>query len=287
MPTSILAACQSFTLTSKRTGRDYLVSLSRPLAGPGGARPGDCPILFVLDSGITFGTAVESTAMRAPTGLVEPSVILGVGYDADLASVMRLRTADLTPPAPADKYPEMAAAMGSEYGGADAFLDVLLGELVPAVRERAPEASPTRRVLYGHSLGGLFAAHALLTRPESFETFAVSSPSLWWNDFAILGQLAGFADILKARGSRPRVLVSVAAGEQDPPPVAQPGMTLEATRERVAQARMVDAAREFAQALKAFELGKLAFACFQDEDHASVVQASVARAITFALSRQR
>ena len=286
MPTSILAACQSFQLASRGTGRSYLVSLARPAARPGGERPRDCPILFVLDSGITFGTAVESMAMRTPTGLTEPAVIVGVGYDADLASVMRLRTADLTPPAPADKYPEMAAAMGSEYGGADAFLDFLLSELVPAIRERAPEASPTRRILYGHSLGGLFAAHALLGRPESFETFAVSSPSLWWNDFAILGQLEGFADTLKARVARPRVLVSVAAGEQDPPPVAQPGMTLEATRERVAQARMVDAAREFAEALKAFDLAKLAFVCFQDEDHASVVQASVARAVTFALSRQ-
>jgi predicted alpha/beta superfamily hydrolase len=286
MPTSILAACESFQFASRGTGRSYLVSLARPAPRPGGERPSDCPILFVLDSGITFGTAVESTAMRTAAGLLEPAVIVGVGYDADLATVMRLRTADLTPPAPENKYPEMAGAMGSEYGGADAFLNFLLGELVPAIRERAPEASPTRRILYGHSLGGLFAAHALLTRPEAFETFAVSSPSLWWNDFAILGQLKGFADTLKSRAARPRALVSVAAGEQDPPPVAQPGMTLEATRERVLQARMVDAAREFAESLKPFDLAKLAFVCFQDEDHASVVQASVARAITFALARQ-
>jgi predicted alpha/beta superfamily hydrolase len=287
MPTSILAACQSFELASRGTDRSYRISLARPAAGPGGARPGDCPILFVLDSGITFGTAVESTAMRAPAGLIEPAVIVGVGYDADLTTVMRLRTADLTPPAPADKYPEMAGVLGSAFGGADAFLDVLLGEVVPAVRERAPEASATRRILYGHSLGGLFAAHTLLNRPDCFETFAVSSPSLWWNDFAILGQLTGFADTLKSRQARPRVLVSVAAGEQDPPPVAQPGMTLEATRERVRKARMVDAAREFAAALEPFDLARRAFVCFADEDHASVVQASVARAVTFALARQR
>jgi hypothetical protein len=49
---------------------------------------------------------------------------------------------------------------------------------------------------------------------------------------------------------------------------------------------MVDAAREFADALKPFDLAKLGFVCFQDEDHASVVQASVARAVTFALARQ-
>ncbi|MBV8682880.1 MAG: alpha/beta hydrolase [Caulobacteraceae bacterium] len=282
MPTSVLSACQSFTLASKGTGRDYMVSLGRPLVG----LDGELPIFIVLDSGITFGSAVESAAMRMAMGALEPAVIVGVGYDTDIAQVMRLRTADLTPPAPADKYPEMAAMMGTEYGGADAFLEFLLGELVPAIRERAPEASANRRILYGHSLGGLFAAHALLTRPESFETFCVSSPSLWWNDFAILSRFETFAETLKARQAQPRVLVSIAAGEQDPPTVVPPWLTLEAARERVAQARMVDAAREFAGALEAFDLPELAFAYFHDESHDSVIQAAVARAVTFGLKRR-
>ena len=61
-------------------------------------------------------------------------------------------------------------------------------------------------------------------------------------------------------------------------------MTLEVTQARVREARMVDSAREFAEALKAFSLAELKYVCFDDEDHASVVPAAVGRAVTFALT---
>lgn len=246
----------------------------------------DSPILIVLDSGITFGTAVESAIFRGAMGALMPAVIVGVGYDADLLATMRLRTRDMTPPAPADKYAEMAPMMGTEFGGADAFLTFIVDELIPEVRLRAPEASERRRILFGHSLGGLFTAHALLTRPDTFETFVASSPSLWWNDFTTLNLLDGFKARLAATGARPRVLVDVAAREQDEPDQPAPGMTLDATRARVREARMVDAGREFAEALKSFPLAELKFVCFADEDHGSVVPAAVGRAVTFALTRQ-
>jgi hypothetical protein len=217
-------------------------------------------------------------------GVLTPAVVVGIGYDADILAAMRLRTRDMTPETPADKYPEMAPMMGTEFGGADAFLAFILDELIPEVRRRAPECSETRRILFGHSLGGLFTAHALLTRPDSFEAFAASSPSLWWNDFATLALLERFADRLAATGARPRVLIDVAAAEQDPPQKAAPGMTLEATQARVREARMVDSAREFAEALKAYPLAELKYVCFEDEDHASVISAAIGRAVTFALT---
>lgn len=279
MPTSILSRAEMFPMTAKATGHEFSISLARPMA-----QVPDSPIFIVLDSGITFGTAAEAAIYRGAMGALIPAVVVGVGYDADILATMRLRTRDMTPATPADKYPEMAPMMGSEFGGADAFLAFILDELVPEVRRRAPEASETRRILFGHSLGGLFTAHALLTRPEAFEVFAASSPSLWWNDFATLRLFEGFAGRLVETGARPRVLVDVAATEQDPPAKAAPGMTLEATQARIRQARMVDSAREFAEALKAHPLAGLKYVCFDDEDHASVVPAAVGRAVTFALT---
>ena len=38
------------------------------------------------------------------------------------------------------------------------------------------------RVLLGHSFGGLFALHALVHKPESFNAYLAISPSLQWND---------------------------------------------------------------------------------------------------------
>jgi len=35
---------------------------------------------------------------------------------------------------------------------------------------------------FGHSLGGLFGVHALLSEPPVFDDYIISSPSLWWDD---------------------------------------------------------------------------------------------------------
>src|SRR3546814_5939847 len=42
--------------------------------------------------------------------------------------------------------------------------------------------------LYGHSLGGLFALHMLYTRPGAFRTIIAASPSIWWDNQAILAE---------------------------------------------------------------------------------------------------
>lgn len=69
-------------------------------------------------------------------------------------------------------------------GGADAFLRFLTDELTPEI-ERRYRTAPFR-VLMGHSLGGLFVTHTVLTRPESFHGYVASSPTLIWDDRALV-----------------------------------------------------------------------------------------------------
>src|SRR5580658_11314061 len=134
MPSPTLAGAKRFDITSPSTGRSYSISMHRPVASPLLGPPENCLILFVLDGDLTFGTAVESAAFRAMFGQLEPAIIVGVAYDSDLMTMVRLRTKDLTPPAPEGKYPEMAGMIGTEYGGADAFLEFLITELAPEIR---------------------------------------------------------------------------------------------------------------------------------------------------------
>jgi predicted alpha/beta superfamily hydrolase len=42
------------------------------------------------------------------------------------------------------------------------------------------------RVLVGHSLGGLFAVYALMTRPDVFQGYIAISPALWWDDQSLV-----------------------------------------------------------------------------------------------------
>jgi predicted alpha/beta superfamily hydrolase len=285
MSTQTLIAATHFTIASQATGRTYWISVHRPVASPAAGPTEDCPILFMLDGDLTFGTAVESLALRAAFGQLQPAIIVGVTYEMDLLSIVRQRTKDLTPPAPEGMYADMAAMIGTEYGGADAFLAFLIDELAPAIRARAPEASGNRLSIFGHSLGGLFVLYALMKRPESFECFLANSPSLWWNGFSVLAQRDSALRKIAGLSPRPRVHIGVGALEQEEPTESVQGVDLEAVRRRVREARMVDAAREFAESLRAAELPELKFVAFDDEDHSSVVPAAIGRAVTFALRK--
>jgi pimeloyl-ACP methyl ester carboxylesterase len=69
-------------------------------------------------------------------------------------------------------------------GAADKFLSFIADELLPTI-DRNYRTRPYR-VLIGHSLGGLFAVYALMNCPEVFKGYLISSPSLWWDDQALV-----------------------------------------------------------------------------------------------------
>lgn len=284
MPTVTLERAERFEMTAASSRRTYDISLARPLPlAATGERATDCPIMIVLDPVMTFGTAVERATLPSVMGLLESAVIVGVGYPGDILTSVTARTVDMTPETSADSHLEMQGLIGSTFGGAQAFLSFLIDELAPAIRERAPEASSDRIILHGFSLSGLFAAYALLARPQAFETVSSISPSLWWSDFAVLKGLEGFGDRAH-KGTRPtRVLIGVGSEEQDPPEAAAPGMDLETARAIVATSRMIDAARDLADTLSTL-LPEVQFVIFEGEDHTGAATAGTGRAVRFALT---
>ncbi|WP_162935722.1 alpha/beta hydrolase [Tsuneonella amylolytica] len=284
MPTATLERAERFSIEAAQTGRSFDISLARPLPLLAtGRSPENCPILFVLDSSLTFGTAVERVSMYSAMGALHSAVIVGVGYAGGVFDSLQARTVDFTPETPRDARNPMTSLTGTEYGGADAFLAFLIDELAPAVRDRVPEASADRLMLHGFSLGGLFAAYALLKRPEAFEVFSIIAPSLWWNEFAVLKERQQFVKRLAETSARPRVLVGVGSTEQDDPQTAPAGLDLEDLRATIRWVRMVDAAREFAEDLSTLPLGEVQYVAFEGEDHAGSLTAGTGRAMSFAL----
>jgi hypothetical protein len=75
-------------------------------------------------------------------------------------------------------------------GGADNFLKFLDTELVPFVEKRY--RTEPFRVLVGHSLGGLFALDALITKPNIFQAYISVSPTLEWDNEVILARTRDF-----------------------------------------------------------------------------------------------
>jgi hypothetical protein len=216
--------------------------------------------------------------------------VVGVGYDAAFQDFMKLRTADLSPPAAGkalESLGDLGAIIGADRnGGADAFLAFLVDQLKPQIVARYPDTAGGAEVLFGHSLGGLFTANALLTRPDAFSAYIVGSPSLWWDDFSIFDKLPAFKQRLLALPCPPRVFVNVGAREQDLPTRVPAGVeiTLQDMQAQVRAARMVDAAAEFAEALREAGVTSLRHVAFTEEDHTSAALGGLIHGMRFALA---
>jgi len=285
MQFSVRASLEQFTLPHPRGEGQLKISVAAPAMMAPGAT---IPVLYVVDGDFLFGMAAEIARAISSVAAFPAFYVVGIGYDANYLDFLKLRTADLSPPIGAEAVASMGAIgamIGSDRnGGAEAFLVFLADTLKPEIAARYPETGGGEQILFGHSLGGLFAAHALLTRPDAFSSFVVSSPSLWWDGFSIFQKLPAFRERL-ASLSPPRVFVDVGGKEQDPPTSVPPGLgvTLEEAQAQIRAARMVDAAKEFADALSEAGVANLRHIAFAEEDHTSVAPSAMIHGMRFAL----
>ncbi len=285
MSFSLQAPVDPFEMPHPSGNGTFKISVSRPANTPDGA---SVPVLFLLDADLLFGLGAEIARLRGALNILRTAMVVGIGYGAEMLEFAKLRTADLTPPlsqAGREAIGNMTSFIGDQDGGADAFLSFIVDTLAPEIGRRYAEASPAEHILMGHSLGGLFTSYALLTRPDAFATFVATSPSLWWDGFAILGHIPAFADRLKQLDRRPRALVAVGGQEQDIPTKVPDGleMSLADVQTMVTASRMVDAVPEFTAALREAGLADVAHHIFEGEDHGSVVPAAMMRGLRFAV----
>lgn len=99
-----------------------------------------------------------------------------------------------------DEYTPVKDAKHKGGGRADDYTRMLVEELKPVIDEgfrTLPDASNTG--IAGSSLGGLVSLHAGLSRPDVFGRIAAMSPSVWWSNRAILGEVDAF------EGPAPRI----------------------------------------------------------------------------------
>lgn len=161
------------------------------------APAGGYPVVYMLDGNAAFDSLVQERRQRK-TAQAVPAILVGVGYDVNARYDVTARSLDYTPPSPGAERPlgtpaDPSAPAGRSLpgGGADRLLDWMQTTLKPFIAGRYA-IDPTRQTLFGHSYGGLFVLHALLSRPELYQDYVAASPSLWWNNRAILTEARSF-----------------------------------------------------------------------------------------------
>lgn len=174
---------ESWDMTSA-AGRTYRIFVSRPTGAP---PEGGYPILYVLDGNAMFAGFAEARRIQGFGGRdLDKIIVVGIGHPGEQVYDPR-RMQDFTGPIETPALKRLYAKYPS--GGRDAFRAFLLGELKPAIAKRYT-VHPQRETLYGHSLGGLFALHLFYSHPGAFDTIIAASPSIWWDNQAILSEEA-------------------------------------------------------------------------------------------------
>lgn len=138
------------------------------------------PVVYVTDAPYAFPLLRSIRARVGQSGRnLEGFVLVGLAAPPTEPSVLaRLR--DYSPTDPRLRARSTDDYAGSDYGNAPAYLEYLASVELPYVESRF-RIDPARRTYIGHSYGALFGAFALLTRPELFGTYVLSSPSLWFD----------------------------------------------------------------------------------------------------------
>lgn len=186
VPGYTLPSTHTWDMTSDR-GDTYRIFVSYPQ----GELPEDgYPALYVLDGNAMFAAFAEARRIQEYHD-VGQSIVVGVGYPTDLAYDVR-RLNDYTPPLLDPPPPQWRKLAQYRSGGQEQFLDFLTGKLRNEIGNRY-KIDPQRQSLFGHSLGGLLALHALYSRPQAFHSIVAASPSLEWNEQGILREEREFA----------------------------------------------------------------------------------------------
>ena len=185
-------------IASKATGRNYQISIALPYSyfesinvAPYDKPLAAWPVIYLLDSEMFFGMVTDTVRVMALCGRTTNAMIVGIGYPEEASAgeswrrSMAGRTHDLTPmrSEESDKYNSEWLKLDVRTGGGGEFYKFIKHELIPLI-DQEYRTDPAKRILAGHSHGGLFSVFAMFQEPGLFRHYVASSPSLSFADYA-------------------------------------------------------------------------------------------------------
>lgn len=170
---------KTFSLKSDVLGEERVILVRTPVGYETNTEK--YPVLYMTDGDAHMGHTASTIEFLTRNGRISDLIVVGV-TNTD-------RTRDLTPAKSTDKNPAGELRFPTA-GGADNFLKFFETELIPQI-EKQYRVQPYR-IFTGHSFGGLFAIHAMITKPALFNSYVAVSPSLQWENFEALKRAETF-----------------------------------------------------------------------------------------------
>ncbi|MFN4296013.1 MAG: alpha/beta hydrolase [Brevundimonas sp.] len=175
-----LLGTQVWDVPDPVSGRDYQVFVALP---PGyDAEPNRrYPVLYVTDADYAFPLLRQITRrVNLDEPMIEAFILVGLSYAVGEGGGAS-RARDYTP-----------VAINDRTGGGAAYQTYLKTQVLPFIEGRF-RADPARRILLGHSYGGLLGAQIMFSEPALFDGYILGSPSFWFGDHAMMRAEADYA----------------------------------------------------------------------------------------------
>jgi predicted alpha/beta superfamily hydrolase len=205
-PPATVAASEVRTLSSAATGRTYDLYIRKP-AGYDKSTDRKYPVLYLLDGQWDFKLLDSVVGGLVYDKWMPDIVVVGITYAGEKPDYDALRAMDYTP----------TADSRQGAGGGPKFLSYLKTELIPFM-EANYRGDPQRRVLGGHSFGGLFTLYAMFSEPRLFWGYLAGSPAVDWDGGFLVKQEAAYASAHKMLPVR--LYIAVGGAE----PLVTPGV---------------------------------------------------------------
>jgi hypothetical protein len=193
---------ETFTIESAALGETRRINVYTPP----GYTPGyaEYPVLYMPDGGVQedFPHVAATVDAGIRAGEMRRMIVVGIENTE--------RRRDMTGPTEVAEDRRIAPRVG----GSEAFRRFIADELMPEVRRRYRVTGET--AIIGESLAGLFIVETFFLQPGLFHTYIALSPSLWWNDEALVrGADARLKQSWWDGLSAPRVLYLSSADEEE------------------------------------------------------------------------
>jgi predicted alpha/beta superfamily hydrolase len=179
---TVLGHPDSLRSTILKETRKFYIHVPAGATGPAAAKK-RYPVVYLFDADAQFAAATSMIQYLSTNynTLCPEMIVVGILH-AD-------RRKDLTPTHVTADPPFLAAGAGKTTGGGEAFIAFLEQELLPYIEQRYP--TQPRKILIGHSLGGLAVMQIFVHHTHLFESYVCLDPSMWWDHQTLLKETKG------------------------------------------------------------------------------------------------
>ena len=157
------------------------------------------PVIYLTDAWYSFQIVSGATRFPMNTGKIAEVIIVGISYSKN-SKGSESRVRDYTHSV--DSTWKLETGKAKEHA---LFIEKTVFDYI----DNNYRTDMTKRTFVGNSLGGLFGAYIILTKPDMFNNYILGSPSVWFKNNDILN--------IQAIPSKGKHKVYIAVGSNETP----------------------------------------------------------------------